>query len=382
MGRATRVAAKTHDGNVLKKAEFSVSKGTVEVPDDVPEGKALEFLEKAGQSSDDWEVTGYRRIEYGDPRDPMISTRFTFKRKAAAANSVPVEDLLAAVESACEREPRFAASRGAVDAAAVLIGDNQLGKGADDPLAAVDYAIEAIDRAAAAVAAEGGCRELLVGWLGDHIEGFVSQGGANAWRTRLTLAEQVRLTRRIMMYALEVFAPLANRVVFAAVPGNHGQSQRLNGSGVTKYDDNHDVECLNAVADAVALAGSDRFDHVEFVIPEDDHISLSVTVGGVVWGLVHGDKWRAGKHFDWWRGQAFGGMPVAGADVLACGHWHHLLIQDSGDKLFIQVPALETESNWYAHLRGELGNPGVVVAFVNDRVVDRILPVRVSGARG
>ena len=72
-------------------------------------------------------------------------------------------------------------------------------------------------------------------------------------RTQLTLTEQVRLTRRVMLRALTTFAPLAERVTMTAVPGAHGEAVRLVGGGATPHDDSHDTESLIAVHDAVAL---------------------------------------------------------------------------------------------------------------------------------
>lgn len=43
-------------------------------------------------------------------------------------------------------------------------------------------------------------------FLGDCMEGFVSQRVKNAWRTELTLTEQLRLTRRLMLHAIDSFA--------------------------------------------------------------------------------------------------------------------------------------------------------------------------------
>jgi hypothetical protein len=42
--------------------------------------------------------------------------------------------------------------------------------------------------------------------LGDCIEGMVSQGGANTWRTTLTTTEQVRLYRRLLIEQVKAFA--------------------------------------------------------------------------------------------------------------------------------------------------------------------------------
>lgn len=378
VGTAPKIPAPRR-GESLRKAEFSLSEGSVEVPEDAPEGKALDFLSAAGQDPADWEVTGFRRIEYGDPRDPFVSTRFTYKRREGAGERVDIDDLLEAISRRAST-PRLRTEARGLDAYAVLIGDMQFGQG-EDPFEAIENTLSAIDQAADVIGMNGGADQILVAWLGDHVEGFVSQGGANAWRTKLTLSDQIRAVRRVMYYAIERLAPWCNELTMAAVPGNHGEAQRIGGKGVTRYDDNHDVEALNAVAEAISMSGNPDHEHVHFVVPEADEISLAVEVGGITWGLVHGDKYRAGKHFDWWEEQAFHDGPVAGADVLAAGHYHYLLIQEQGRKLFIQVPTLGTDGLWWAHQHGARPHPGIVLAAVVDGAVSSIEPIRVEGSK-
>ena len=367
-------------GERVRRAEFDLTSGTIEVPEDAPEGDALAFLEKAGQDASQWEVSGFKRSEWGDPDAPFVSTRFTYKRREGAGERVDIDDLLAVIDkhepAGVERTEAYA-----LDALVTLIGDMQIGQGVDDPFEAIRNTLEAIDQAVAVAADLGGAEQILVAWLGDHVEGFVSQGGANVWRTKLTLSEQIRATRRVMYYAVEQLAPWADELIMAAVPGNHGDAQRIGGKGVTTYTDNHDVEALNAVAEAISLSGNADFDHVHFLVPERDEISLAVEVGGIVWGLVHGDKWRNGKQFDWWEQQTFHGGPVAGADVLCCGHWHTFIAMEEGRKTFIQVPTLGTDGMWWAHQHGARPNPGIVLVPVVDGAINAIVPLRVGGDR-
>ena len=373
---------KTPAGERVRRAEFDLTSGTIEVPEGAPEGDALEFLEKAGQDPSAWELSGFRRSEWGDPEDPFVSTRFTYRRREGTVGRVPIDDLLAAID-AHEPNPGPRTDPYALDALAVLIGDMQIGQvgASDDPFEAIENTLEAIDRAAAMAEDLGGADQILVAWLGDHVEGFVSQGGANAWRTKLTLSEQIRAVRRIMYYAVERLARWCNELIMAAVPGNHGDAQRLAGKGVTTYSDNHDVEALNAVAEAISMSSSPDLNHVHFLVPERDEISLAVEVGGITWGLVHGDKWRNGKQFEWWEQQTFHDGPVAGADVLCCGHWHTFIAMEEGRKTFIQVPTLGTDGMWWAHQHGARPNPGIVLVPVADGEISAIVPIRVDGER-
>ncbi|MFG2170332.1 hypothetical protein ACGFMO_02930 [Streptomyces niveus] len=196
-----------------------------------------------------------------------------------------------------------------------------------------------------------------IAWLGDHVEGFVSQGGANSWRTQLTLNEQIRLTRRVMLHALLTFAPMVSRLTMAAVPGNHGEAVRFMGKGVTRYDDSHDTESLIAVKDAADL-NPERFGHVEFYVPDTHELTVVVECSGTVVAHAHGHQFRPGKHFEWWKGQAFGRQSaVQQAVLLLAGHLHHEHVDSDGPRTFIQPPAIESESTWWRHAKGTTGAP-------------------------
>ena len=177
-------------------AEFSQSAGSIEVPEDAPEGDALDFLKDAGQDPADWEVTGFKRSEWGDPEAPFVSTRFTFKRRERAQQSGREDAVAEVLEWIDQHRPQRPGYRIPSRSLAVLaIGDLQLGKlenmeeGFDHSAA---NAISVIDQFVANLK-EVPTGEVLVAWLGDHGEGFVSQGGANTWRTQMTQQDQNRI---------------------------------------------------------------------------------------------------------------------------------------------------------------------------------------------
>src|SRR5690606_33998156 len=74
--------------------------------------------------------------------------------------------------------------------------------------------------------------EVVIGFLGDHGEGFVSQHGANIFRTTLTNTEQERIIRRLFLRIANRFheeVPADVPIKMVAVPGNHGDALRVNG---------------------------------------------------------------------------------------------------------------------------------------------------------
>lgn len=355
-------------------SSISIQGNKIELSLNLPEGQAnegtgLEFLEEEGLNPDEWETTSFSKSRWGSEDKPMESVKFGYKRKVQPGPlAVPMDDLIAAVENYDYRE-RFSAMPTGPYGIVVGIGDMQFGKiDGDGPEGTLMRTLDVIHKIGVEIsnlAVMYPLSHIHVVWLGDHVEGFVSQGGANTWRTQLTLNEQIRLTRRVMMKMLETVAPLAPRVSMAAVPGNHGEAVRFNGHGITRYDDSHDTESLIAVAEAASLA-PEKFGHVEFMVPDTDELIVVTDVANTVILQAHGYQHNPGKHFDWWKGQAFHNPLAHRADVLMEGHLHHEHIDTDGYRTFVGVPALESESTWWRHKTGTVGAPGAFVGVVKD----------------
>ncbi|MEU0674442.1 hypothetical protein ABZ330_16380 [Streptomyces sp. NPDC006172] len=334
------------------------------------ESAATAVLQGQGLDPAEWTVTGLRSSEWTMANgDTGVSTRFTFARRCVTfADRPPIDDLLAVIDRQ-HTEPALTEIDGEYTFI-VALGDMQFGKVDGDGIeGTLARTIASLDRAVELLVEyrqRFNIEHVHMAWLGDHVEGFVSQGGANTWRTQLTLTEQIRLTRRVMLHGILGFAPLVNRLTVAAVPGNHGEAVRINGKGVTRYDDSHDTESLIAVKDATDLS-PERFANVEFFVPDTDELTVVVDCSGTVVAHAHGHQWRPGKHFDWWRGQAFNkDSALHQADLLLAGHLHHEHVDTDGPRTFIQPPAMESESTWWRHAKGTTGAPGLIVAVTKD----------------
>jgi hypothetical protein len=152
----------------------------------------------------------------------------------------------------------------------------------------------------------------------------------------------------------------------AAVPGNHGEPVRFEGTGVTRYDDSHDTEALIAVADAAEML-PDLFGHVDFFVPDTDELIVMTEVAGTLLAHHHGHKWKPGKHFEWWQEQAFDERsPMHMANVLIAGHLHHEEYDTWGHRAYWGLNALESESTWFRHNKGAGGAPAANVGIVKD----------------
>jgi hypothetical protein len=373
-------------GNVVEATVNRPATSTTE-----PEGEARELLSKHGLDPALFIVTGFRSSEWSMPGGGLgTSTRFTFARKGSpeSGERPPIDDLVKAIKKHKPRAKREQGDHGFL----VLLGDMQFGKiDGDGAEGTLRRGIDGLNAAADLLAwhrKRFDIGHVHIAWLGDHVEGFQSQGGANVWRTQLTLSEQQRLSRRLMRHAMETFAPEAQRLTMAAVPGNHGETVRFSGKGVTRYDDSHDTESLIALSEA-AEYNPDAFGHVEFYVPETDEMTVVLDVAGTTIAHAHGHQFRPSKHLDWWQGQDFGGGSIRGADVLVCGHLHHELVEEQGwtrtlpsgeqvksVRTFIQTPALEAESTWWRHAKGVTGSPGVMVGVTKDGLVRGLEVVR------
>jgi len=238
----------------------------------------------------------------------------------------------------------------------VALGDLQLGKVDGDGVeGTVGRYLDATKAAVARYRKVAKGAPLYLFHLGDCIEGFVSQGGANAWRTTLTTTEQVRLYRRLLIEQIKAFAPVAPSLVVVGIPGNHDEANRP----LHTYGDSWAIDSVSAVKDALDLAGG--YEHVTLHAPARDELTLTLDVCGTVIGAAHGHQWRTGQAVTWWAKQSHGRQPIGDADLLLSAHLHHLRVEQTGsDKTWIQVPALESGSQWWKHKTGEWGQPGVV----------------------
>lgn len=289
--------------------------------------------------------------------------RATIRRRRQS--TAAVEDALAALGKRKPKTPPPSPDDSI--AYAVLCGDLQLGKPDGDGTAGTiqrfhDTTDTAVARLKELKRLGRPIGSIYLPWLGDCVEGLVSQGGAlaAAGRLDLTITEQVRVLRRLMLHQVQTFAPLADRIVVPVVPGNHDEAQRV-GKVVRRYDDSWAVEGAAAVADALRIAPG--YDHVAFVFPERDALTITLDIAGTPVGLAHGHQFGRDP-IKWWAGQAHGMQPIGSATLLLAAHLHHLRVEQTGAKSFIQIPALDGGSTWWKHKTGQDAPPGMVALTI------------------
>lgn len=325
----------------------------------VPAGHVVRLLEAK------YDPYAWTRERDGEDATTKPAWRYKFAIEPARASALELDELLEDVRR--WRPPRRRPAP-AVGGSSYLVAysDTQIGKPDGDGTAGT------VDRVLSSTAAAvHRLRELrrlgrpvdsiTIALLGDHVEGYNSQGGRLAWRNELTLTEMIRVWRKLLLQIVKTFGPLADRVVVVVVPGNHDEAVRTGDVMSTRYDDSWAVDAASAVADALEEASG--YDHVSFVFPGQDELTVTLDVAGTIVGFAHGHQTR-GKTHEWWGRQAHGLQPIGDATLLLTGHYHHLKIEQAGAKTWIQSPALDGGSTWWRHRTGQEAPAGLVTMLV------------------
>ncbi|HEY7824781.1 MAG TPA: hypothetical protein VIG24_18220 [Acidimicrobiia bacterium] len=336
-------------------------------PEEAPDHS--DVIREFGEDPDLWMVTKVRRSRWQtyderwlEAAKIELAPRSRHRHDAADADSI--------ADRISKWRPRTTASKVTNDGTFVVpAGDMQLGKGdgvGSDGI--VSLFLSETERAAQRLRnACGGAsivERVALPLLGDCIEGIWSQNGALRMRLDLTPTEQVRVYRRLIMKMVQTFLPLAEKLVIPVVPGNHDEAIRVAGKMATVYDDSWAIEGASAVMDGIE-GNPELCDRVEFRFPPPDDLTITMNIDGTMVGMAHGhqfggaqDGWRK-----WWNGQAGGRTAIGQADVLLAAHLHHLRVQDHGDgRLFLQIPALDSGSQWFKLRNGD-ASPSRMVSF-------------------
>ena len=214
-----------------------------------------------------------------------------------------------------------------------------------------------------------GIEGIQISMPGDVCEGNQSQRGRNmGYNTDLVISEQVRVMRRLMMYAVETMAPLTDQLYFDCVGGNHDEADRQLNSWP---GNNWATETAIAVDDALKLNPT-AYGHVTVRIPDQYSGSMTVPVGDTVVTVVHGHQWRRNNAFKWWSEQSIGNQPAGAAHVLQHGHWHEWRVESNAERTVICSPTLDTGSDWYRETHGGTSRRGALVYLLHAGEVSRM----------
>lgn len=192
---------------------------------------------------------------------------------------------------------------------------------------------------------------------GDSTEGFESSPNAN--RTNdLQQTEQIRVWRRILWRWTEAIARVVEDLVVIGVPSNHCRV-RSGKQALGHALDDWGIEVISQVAD-IAAGNPEAFGHVRFVVPDEheEHVLFECADGRLL-GVIHGHQVNKPDQLpDFLKRNSRRG--IGQADVVVCGHFHHLRVVAFGDNQFLIIsPTMDGGSSWF-FASGERSAPAVL----------------------
>ena len=300
-----------------------------------------------------------RHAQGGDATTEPV-TRRKYVVEPTRPTTVDVDELVAAIG---KKRPAPAKATGDTWAYIHCIADWQIGKEAygQGSEQTVNRILDGLDASLTRIKREKRTRPIgtiVLASLGDLCEGVVSQNGGVALTSDLGLTEQLRVIRRLLLEHVKAFAPHAERILVPTAPGNHDQAYRLMGMSAAATD-SFAVDAAMQVADALHLAGG--YDHIQFITPDIDDLTVTVEAEGTIIGMAHGHQFRSPeKAQDWWAKQGHARKRIGQAHLLLSGHFHHLRITDDSSRVHIQAPTVDPGSPWYDQKNGGGPQAGVL----------------------
>ena len=239
----------------------------------------------------------------------------------------------------------------------IQIGDTHIGKSALDG-AGSDLLVkrwkESITNALNMSAVQG----IHLAFMGDLIEGENSQGGKNIANNDLTLTESLRVARHLVSWTIQEALHHAENVIVSTVPGNHGDTTRLQNRPLT---DSHDLDIVSAVQQAFEL--TEHKDRITWYYPEEGTGHLVYEVDGTIFASTHGHLFKGmlkGAE-NWWSGMSVSGAPAGAAHILMAAHYHSPLVSNyTRNKWICFGAALEDKSTWLNEQNGASSQPGML----------------------
>lgn len=200
---------------------------------------------------------------------------------------------------------------------------------------------------------------------GDIIENFFNTS-SQAQTNDLSLTDQIRTARRLILEVIKQVAPLAPELYYVAVPSNHGQVRSGLQSPMATTDDDFGLEIFEQLKDIAE--NSDKFPNLNFVRPAQYEETAVIDVAGTRIAFNHGHTSGGSlKHGDWWRKQDHGRRPGWDADILVMGHYHNHACYQSGDgRWVVSCASSDPGSDWFANKSGETALRGVTSFDVKD----------------
>jgi len=344
--------------------EFDGTEGTATTAG-LPEGADFhDFLIEAGYPPDQYEVVGTPRTSRWQRYDGEWLTAYRFQfRKIATIPDLPT--LYAEAKKKSKHKPLKTVTDKAV---IICWSDLQIGK--VDHRGGLEQLMQRITETRtelfAYIRREKPSQIVLMD-VGDLIENFSNAANLQQLRTNdLSIMQQLDLAATILWDLLKDLVALVPNVVYASVGSNHCQ-WRVQKQVVGTPTDDWGV----FIGRQLARLAKELQLPIRFYEPAQHDESLTLDVLGHRIGLIHGHQVPRPEQLpDFWRKSSFGNSPIAAAQILVTGHFHHLRVTELGmdtqgkSRFWIQSATLDNGSGWFMRTSGEDSQAGLVVFTV------------------
>jgi hypothetical protein len=217
--------------------------------------------------------------------------------------------------------------------------------------------------------------EIYMIGLGDLTENCTAAFyDSQPFNVELSLIEQYALARSMIMKTVDTFLPLADKLILAGCPGNHGEMSRSSkGQVYTNRLDNSDTMHLQ-ICNEIMSANKERYKSVKVVVPDGFHQVMDIKGKTCAWTHGHmsgGSGNPENKIENWWKGQMYGHLPSGNAELLFTGHYHHFRSKQQGNRTWFQAPSLDKSID-FTQRTGMWSHPGVLTMTLNDKGWDNL----------
>jgi len=362
-------APKDHRPGVV----FDGSEGTATTPGFEAEPENFDdFLRDAGLDPEGIDVIPpVRTSRWQQQKDGeliwLTSYRFTFRNKATDI------DLPLLISEAQKKLKPVKLGKPNPQALVILWSDLQVGK--VDYRGNTDSLLERValmqERVIDMLKREKPSKVVFVD-TGDTVENFYNANSAQqSYSNDLSIMEQVDVATTLAYQTLKRVAEHVTDITYLSVGSNHCQFRAANGKAIGKPTDDWGVFIGRQIARLSQEAGHGW----KFIEPQPHDESLAFDVFGDgfhILGVMHGHQagGRPEQVADWWRKQAFGSQPVADANILVHGHWHHMRVTELGStprgtsRFIVMAPTMDNGSGYFRLRTGEDSVPGLATFFL------------------
>jgi hypothetical protein len=328
-----------------------------------------EFLLQRGYPPEEYEIIGTPRTSQWQQReggDYLTSYRFTFRKKALA---IDLPNLFA---TARKNKNSVRTKKTTEKALVICPADLQVGKGAsrgghEELVARVLASFDKIE-----LQMKRGYERIYILDMGDIIESFDSKAKFEQLQSNtLSPMQQTDLAASLMFELIKRAAKHAP-VTYGSIASNHCQN-RFMGQAVGKPGlDDWGIVILQQLRRLTTELDM----NVDYLIPQPDDEGFAFQYGVNTIGAVHGHQAaRPAGVKKWWSDASFGNQWASACDVLISAHFHHLALeelgqrQDSqGSKFWVQCPTSDNGSDWYRRKAGTDSSTGILTIELDKHV--------------